>query len=166
MGAGIALSTVAATAAQNQRGRGQHAATMARGNDSLSMPVAEGRASCVSTATADPTESIALVDTPERAGDITQLSVHRIACLVVMMFMIIVSVIIVIFVVMAMARTPMFAMPVVIIVVVFVVGFALAWTVFVLGGMFGVGVFSLLNILVRRELLIGLQGNATDPSNQ
>lgn len=143
-GTRITSPTMAAAPAQNQRGRGQNPTTVRRRSDPIGVPVAEGGASCVSPATTNPPETIALVDATERAGDITQLPVDGIPRPIVMVLVIVVVVIIVIVVVVMMAT----------------------WTVLVLGGMLRMGVFRFLNILVRSRLFIGSQGNATSPTDE
>lgn len=148
---------MAATAAKNQRRRGQNTTAVAGRGDSIGMPVTEGGASSVCTATANSSETVALVDAAERASDITQLAVDSVTRTIVMVLVIAVAGIVVIIMVITV---------VVVIIIILVVMMMAARPVFVLGRMLGIWVFSFLNILIRSRLFVSSQRNATSPSDE
>lgn len=149
---------MAATAAKNQRRRGQNATAVARWDNPLGMPVTEGRTSCVSPTSADAPETVALVDAAERASDITQLAVDSVTRTRVLVLLIVVAVIVVIIMVITVV--------VVVIVIIIVVMMMATRSVFVLGRMLGIRMFRFLNILLRSWLFVSSQRNATSPSNE
>lgn len=101
----VAFTAMAPTAAENQWGRRQNTTTVGRRNDSISMPVTEGRPSCVSPATADPAETVALIDAAERTGDVSQFPVDGVPRPIVMMLVVAIVVVVIVVIIVVVVIT-------------------------------------------------------------